>query len=143
SASPSQFTQWGQLHPTAESPHCSRPLPDPSASELVKCSKTPSSPSEERTPRRRDSKSERKHCFANRGRATIAPPHSKTSRPVLHCSKCRRLASSTRKTQPTPPLPESSNPAKVAPLSSLRKSTRLNSSHVKISYAVFCLKKKI
>src|SRR5436309_11861385 len=30
----------------------------------------------------------------------------------------------------------------VAPLAD-RKSTRLNSSHVKISYAVFCLKKKI
>src|SRR5690606_39922653 len=29
-----------------------------------------------------------------------------------------------------------------APGSSDRKSTRLNSSHVKISYAVFCLKKK-
>src|SRR5690606_40848763 len=28
------------------------------------------------------------------------------------------------------------------PLTSDRKSTRLNSSHVKISYAVFCLKKK-
>src|SRR5436309_4384958 len=29
-----------------------------------------------------------------------------------------------------------------APLGQDRKSTRLNSSHVKISYAVFCLKKK-
>src|SRR5690606_40800668 len=29
------------------------------------------------------------------------------------------------------------------PLAADRKSTRLNSSHVKISYAVFCLKKKI
>src|SRR5690606_42058788 len=29
------------------------------------------------------------------------------------------------------------------PLDADRKSTRLNSSHVKISYAVFCLKKKI
>src|SRR5690606_39938603 len=29
------------------------------------------------------------------------------------------------------------------PLEQDRKSTRLNSSHVKISYAVFCLKKKI
>src|SRR5215475_15660619 len=31
-------------------------------------------------------------------------------------------------------------PARVLPVD--RKSTRLNSSHVKISYAVFCLKKK-
>src|SRR5690606_39306590 len=30
----------------------------------------------------------------------------------------------------------------LAPLAPDRKSTRLNSSHVKISYAVFCLKKK-
>src|SRR5690606_40409796 len=30
----------------------------------------------------------------------------------------------------------------VAPIDLDRKSTRLNSSHVKISYAVFCLKKK-
>src|SRR5690606_41733344 len=31
---------------------------------------------------------------------------------------------------------------RLTPLRSDRKSTRLNSSHVKISYAVFCLKKK-
>src|SRR5690606_41467273 len=31
---------------------------------------------------------------------------------------------------------------KIVALDSDRKSTRLNSSHVKISYAVFCLKKK-
>src|SRR5436309_6444025 len=31
---------------------------------------------------------------------------------------------------------------RVGPLFQDRKSTRLNSSHVKISYAVFCLKKK-
>src|SRR5215469_17173917 len=33
-------------------------------------------------------------------------------------------------------------PATVAPSQPDRKSTRLNSSHVEISYAVFCLKKK-
>src|SRR5207302_7542100 len=32
--------------------------------------------------------------------------------------------------------------AALAPIFGDRKSTRLNSSHVKISYAVFCLKKK-
>src|SRR5437868_14929037 len=31
---------------------------------------------------------------------------------------------------------------RVIPMSADRKSTRLNSSHVSISYAVFCLKKK-
>src|SRR5690606_41032243 len=35
-----------------------------------------------------------------------------------------------------------SNPNYIAALTKDRKSTRLNSSHVKISYAVFCLKKK-
>src|SRR5690554_7691826 len=34
------------------------------------------------------------------------------------------------------------NPLPAAPLPPDRKSTRLNSSHVRISYAVFCLKKK-
>src|SRR5258707_6231960 len=33
-------------------------------------------------------------------------------------------------------------PARVAPAGRDRKSTRLNSSHANISYAVFCLKKK-
>src|SRR2546430_11398524 len=33
-------------------------------------------------------------------------------------------------------------PAKTEPVSTDRKSTRLNSSHSQISYAVFCLKKK-
>src|SRR5699024_11347542 len=34
-------------------------------------------------------------------------------------------------------------PARSEPVREDRKSTRLNSSHVSISYAVFCLKKKI
>src|SRR5215208_8342507 len=33
-------------------------------------------------------------------------------------------------------------PARTVPIAEDRKSTRLNSSHVAISYAVFCLKKK-
>src|SRR2546430_206321 len=36
-----------------------------------------------------------------------------------------------------------SSPGKVLRVASDRKSTRLNSSHSQISYAVFCLKKKI
>src|SRR5690606_40433985 len=39
-------------------------------------------------------------------------------------------------------LPEPLRGAAVGELRLDRKSTRLNSSHVKISYAVFCLKKK-
>src|SRR5690554_2651780 len=38
---------------------------------------------------------------------------------------------------------EADRPAYLDELSGDRKSTRLNSSHVRISYAVFCLKKKI
>src|SRR5690554_7769992 len=38
--------------------------------------------------------------------------------------------------------PAVSRPVRAAGLSGDRKSTRLNSSHVRISYAVFCLKKK-
>src|SRR5690606_27973821 len=41
-----------------------------------------------------------------------------------------------------PTLPMITNANGVAPSIGDRKSTRLNSSHVKISYAVFCLKKK-
>src|SRR6266496_146687 len=39
--------------------------------------------------------------------------------------------------------PTSASPGCTASSRSDRKSTRLNSSHVEISYAVFCLKKKI
>src|SRR5690606_41438952 len=39
-------------------------------------------------------------------------------------------------------LPQQEDVERVAPQQD-RKSTRLNSSHVKISYAVFCLKKKM
>src|SRR5690606_42124041 len=50
---------------------------------------------------------------------------------------------STRSTNPAIPArwPSWAFPTRLAPTD--RKSTRLNSSHVKISYAVFCLKKKI
>src|SRR3712207_7120031 len=48
-------------------------------------------------------------------------------------SDCSTSASSARSML----IPASSNPAKRD-----RKSTRLNSSHANISYAVFCLKKK-
>src|SRR2546421_3331310 len=41
-----------------------------------------------------------------------------------------------------PPPRSSSQHDRLAPLARDRKSTRLNSSHDQISYAVFCLKKK-
>src|SRR5690606_39961986 len=44
--------------------------------------------------------------------------------------------------RPSAPRPDGWVHRPPAPASQDRKSTRLNSSHVKISYAVFCLKKK-
>src|SRR5271157_6359019 len=44
--------------------------------------------------------------------------------------------------QPTKPSRASGMPSSPPPAWTDRKSTRLNSSHVRISYAVFCLKKK-
>src|SRR5690606_41455106 len=61
-------------------------------------------------------------------------PHLAAAAPVPHDSD--RGAGATRLFRPTP----RSWRGVGAPPD--RKSTRLNSSHVKISYAVFCLKKK-
>src|SRR5699024_12264336 len=66
---------------------------------------------------------------------------------TLFRSRCCRLRTSsashprnspmtTRRTSATPSAPS------ARPSTGDRKSTRLNSSHVSISYAVFCLKKK-
>src|SRR3712207_7658506 len=43
---------------------------------------------------------------------------------------------------PSPPSPPPADPARRYGIGGDRKSTRLNSSHTNISYAVFCLKKK-
>src|SRR5690606_41235119 len=56
----------------------------------------------------------------------------------LFLGKCQMPPS--HKSGPTPRLPHRSQRTNLR--SKDRKSTRLNSSHVKISYAVFCLKKK-
>src|SRR6266498_795641 len=57
-----------------------------------------------------------------------------------------RSARAPRRTRRHPAGPPCRRPARSAracgPPRSDRKSTRLNSSHVRISYAVFCLKKK-
>src|SRR5262245_63889105 len=50
------------------------------------------------------------------------------------------LFRSTAPVPPPPPPPEAPPPAPAVAVD--RKSTRLNSSHLGISYAVFCLKKK-
>src|SRR3712207_7051905 len=57
------------------------------------------------------------------------PPPARSGRPPAPRSSTPRRASSPRPGAPPPPRTD-------------RKSTRLNSSHANISYAVFCLKKK-
>src|SRR5699024_12801309 len=53
-----------------------------------------------------------------------------------------RISSSSPPHPPPPPPPKKSDVTRATALWRDRKSTRLNSSHVSISYAVFCLKKK-
>src|SRR5690606_41604146 len=76
----------------------------------------------------------------------------------LHSFPTRRSSDLGRRAGQSAPLPspdpagpaggcllsgQGSRNSHVEPLPGDRKSTRLNSSHVKISYAVFCLKKKM
>src|SRR5436309_8277108 len=74
------------------------------------------------------------HSFPTRRSADLSSRGNVTSWPASGAS-CRGSAS-TRITASTRRGARSRSPTD-------RKSTRLNSSHVKISYAVFCLKKKI
>src|SRR3712207_8759126 len=55
---------------------------------------------------------------------------------------CRTRQACPGPTPPPPPGLPTSPPPDQEPFGSDRKSTRLNSSHANISYAVFCLKKK-
>src|SRR5256885_4028078 len=78
-----------------------------------------------RSRRRRRHCRHRKYCPPHRGRnEAFRRYHAGRERNRLHCSLHERFAS--RRLHPQD-----------------RKSTRLNSSHLVISYAVFCLKKKI
>src|SRR5690554_7688273 len=63
---------------------------------------------------------------------------------VAACGVCHSdLSATTGKIQYPPPLVLGHEAAGVVvEVGEDRKSTRLNSSHVRISYAVFCLKKK-
>src|SRR5258708_25525675 len=71
-------------------------------------------------------------------------PYTTLFRSFDHCRKSAivplRSPQSLSFTKPRPTL--SPWPTKLKPETSDRKSTRLNSSHQIISYAVFCLKKK-
>src|SRR5437870_9697395 len=63
--------------------------------------------------------------------------------PTRRSSDLRRTASRWHSFRTCTPAAETRRATKPAPRNSRdRKSTRLNSSHVAISYAVFCLKKK-
>src|SRR5438874_2464837 len=83
--------------------------------------------------------------------------HSHGHLRALHSFPTRRSSDLARRTFPSPPrrpprsrqgFPSGGNRSPLAVArrrlmeSEDRKSTRLNSSHVEISYAVFCLKKK-
>src|SRR5690606_41880843 len=59
-----------------------------------------------------------------------------------HRRRCRRVHSTPAKRAQSPKNSSSRVGGASSPSQRDRKSTRLNSSHVKISYAVFCLKKK-
>src|SRR5690606_42027697 len=81
--------------------------------------------------------------FPTRRSSDLAPVPSPTS----SSAPCRRSSSASRAPRPCgtwPTAPTRTTCGTSCWRSSRdRKSTRLNSSHVKISYAVFCLKKKI
>src|SRR5690606_41624638 len=70
---------------------------------------------------------------------TPSSPSPVSWRAIRPATRRARCASSTRGRSGASPR---NGYVKRSPRSSDRKSTRLNSSHVKISYAVFCLKKK-
>src|SRR5436309_8340485 len=65
-------------------------------------------------------------------------PYTTLFRSTRGASRFASLAPVATRRQSVGPSPDS----RRAPAEGDRKSTRLNSSHVKISYAVFCLKKK-
>src|SRR5699024_12358410 len=106
------------------------PLTSAPPSPLPRCSSTPSAPCSRPTPL---------------SSSTLPPPPRSTLFPytTLFRSPLRRRPTAPA-TSATWRCPRSSITACAASRSSSRdrKSTRLNSSHVSISYAVFCLKKK-
>src|SRR5205814_10438810 len=80
----------------------------------------------------------------------IRPPPRSTLFPYTTLFRSRAPARSRARSPRPPPAPRARAPRPPSrpsarscyPVSRDRKSTRLNSSHLGISYAVFCLKKK-
>src|SRR5690349_23681245 len=86
------------------------------------------------------------HSFPTRRSSDLCPA------PSDHCNLCESFLRSLRyfrraSFNETPPMKNALAARPIAyvpaPATIDRKSTRLNSSHVEISYAVFCLKKKM
>src|SRR5690606_41776064 len=69
------------------------------------------------------------------------PPHVVDQHQRQQDAEYRKRTRISAGVGPHPPGPQASRRRTATPALD-RKSTRLNSSHVKISYAVFCLKKK-
>src|SRR5690606_41365311 len=84
--------------------------------------------------------------FPTRRSSDLRPPATSSARSTRPAARSRALRSPTTKSWPTTTSGGSTGGCPSAGGSASttedRKSTRLNSSHVKISYAVFCLKKK-
>src|SRR5690349_23721195 len=82
---------------------------------------------------------DRRDAGVKRLRRAARKRYPKRNDSVIDCSRSRKHRSSDNANKPTT-LPRSGPRPNAQPTD--RKSTRLNSSHVEISYAVFCLKKK-
>src|SRR2546426_6964711 len=70
-----------------------------------------------------------------RSHVCLAAHHTATASPICFAARCKYVLDLVSDSC-------SLSPFVVARMASDRKSTRLNSSHLVISYAVFCLKKK-
>src|SRR5207249_10041805 len=93
-----------------------------------------------------------RHSFPTRRSSDLHPPEQQCRRPLEH--RARRAPQKVRETDINHLLapPDRQHQARISvkldaetrrpAITTDRKSTRLNSSHVSISYAVFCLKKK-
>src|SRR3712207_8660314 len=75
--------------------------------------------------------------FRSRARVTCDRSAAGPRREHVPSRGLRRMRSATADVAPRLPVPKAGHPLRTD-----RKSTRLNSSHANISYAVFCLKKK-
>src|SRR2546426_4130219 len=83
-----------------------------------------------------------RHTGLTRRTACVTPTVARRSPSSITPATAAEDAASPEKTDTSPTLPSSEAPPPTTATPGDRKSTRLNSSHLVISYAVFCLKKK-